>query len=83
VRPGELIPGDGPTPAASGRTGSVSVTNTGRFDAFLTSHFPLARASAALEFGREGLEGARPNLPAGGSVQIPAGQTVELELIWD
>jgi urease beta subunit len=83
VRPGELIPGDGPVPAASGRTGSVSVTNKGRFDAFLTSHFPVARASAALEFPREGLEGARPDLPAGGSVQIPVGETVELRLIWD
>ncbi len=83
MRPGELIPGDGPVPAASGRTGSVSVTNRGRFDAFLTSHFPLERASAALEFPREGLEGARPDLPAGGSVQIPVGETVELGLIWD
>jgi urease beta subunit len=83
VRPGELIPGEGPVPAADGRTDRVSVTNTGRFGAFLTSHFPLARASAALEFPREGLEGARPNLPAGGSVHIPAGETVELELTWD
>ena len=50
VRPGEIIPADAPAPAAvTARTATVAVTNAGRFDAYLTSHFPLARASAALE----------------------------------
>jgi urease beta subunit len=83
VRPGELIPGDGPAPQAAGRRGRITVTNTGRFDAYLTSHFPLARASAALRFERAGLEGARLALPAGASVAIPAGATQELEITWD
>jgi urease beta subunit len=83
VRPGELIPGDGPTPAAEGRSRRIEVTNSGRFDAYLTSHFPLARASAALEFDRDGLEGARLKLPAGASLQIPPGATRQLEVTWD
>jgi len=83
VRPGELIPGDGPVPQAEGRRARLAVTNTGRFDAYLTSHFPLVRASAALRFERDGLEGARLALPAGASVAIPAGTTQELEITWD
>ena len=83
MRPGELIPGDGPVPQAEGRRARLAVTNTGRFDAYLTSHFPLVRASAALRFERDGLEGARLALPAGASVAIPAGTTQELEITWD
>ena len=65
-RPGETIAGSGPAPAAEpGRTGTITIINRGRFDAYLTSHFPLARASAALEFAREGLEGARLHCPPG------------------
>jgi len=83
VRPGELILGDGPVPQAEGRRARISVTNSGRFDAYLTSHFPLVRASAALRVDRVGLEGARLALPAGASVAIPAGTTKELEITWD
>ena len=83
MRPGELIPGDGPVPQAQGRRARIAVTNTGRFDAYLTSHFPLVRASAALRFDRAGLEGARLALPAGASVAIPTGTTKELEITWD
>jgi urease subunit gamma/beta len=82
VRPGELIPGDGPTPRAEGRRGRIAVTNSGRFDAYLTSHFPLARASAALGFERAEVEGARLDLPAGASVRLPAGETTELDVTW-
>jgi urease beta subunit len=83
VRPGELIPGEGPVPAASAkRRATVRVRNTGRFPAFLGSHFPVARASTALEFPRDGLEGARPALPAGATVRIDPGAEIELEVLW-
>lgn len=68
------------------------VTNHGRFDAYLTSHFRVAGASRALEFARSGpestltrdaLTGARPLLPAGASVLIPPGESVTVELVWD
>ena len=83
MRPGEVIPGEGPVPEATGRRRRLEVTNAGRFDAYLTSHFPLARASAALRFDRAGLEGARLALPAGAGVRLPAGATTEVEITWD
>jgi urease beta subunit len=93
VRPGEVLPGTGPVPAAEpARRELVVVTNHGRFDAYLTSHLRVAGASRALEFGRpsarspatpDQLEGARPMLPAGASVLIPPGETVAVELAWD
>lgn len=83
VRPGEIIPGPGPVPTPRpGRHRTVLITNRGRFDAYLTSHFPVRQASEALEFARDGLGCARPRLPAGASVCIPAGETVAVELTW-
>lgn len=83
MRPGELIPGDGPVPGTSfARTGTLRIRNTGRFPAFVGSHFPIARASAALAFPREGLDGARLLLPAGDAVLIEPGAEVEVEIGW-
>lgn len=83
MRPGEILVADALAPEAPHeRTATVAVTNTGRFDAYLTSHFPVARASAALRFDRAGLEGARPRVPSGASVRIPAGETVDVEVTW-
>jgi urease beta subunit len=83
MRPGEILPGEGPIPAATGtRRAKLTVRNTGRFPAYLSSHFPLPWASAALEFPREGLEGARLDLPAGASVRIPPGDEVEVDVLW-
>lgn len=83
MRPGELLPGEGPAPAVpAGRRRTVRVRNRGRFPAYLTSHFPLVWASRYLEFPREGLDGARPLLPAGASVRIDPGAEVELEVVW-
>lgn len=84
MRPGEIIPGDGPTPTARARRRArVSVRNGGALPAYLGSHFELVRASAALELDRAALEGARPDLPAGASARIAPGETVELDVIWD
>jgi urease subunit alpha len=83
VKPGELLAGDGPVPAGrGGRRDTVRVRNDGRFDAYLGSHAPLTEASGALHFSREGLEGARPALPAGATVRIPAGEEVDVEVVW-
>lgn len=83
MRPGEVIPADGPPLVAEHpRTARVAVRNGGRFPAYLTSHFPLVAASRALELDRSGLEGARPRLPAGSSVRIGPGETVEVEITW-
>jgi urease beta subunit len=83
MRPGELFPGEGPVPSAPAvRRGTVRIRNAGRFPAFIGSHFPLARASGSLEFPREGLEGARLDLPAGATARIDPGEEVELEVLW-
>lgn len=93
ITPGEVLAATGPVPCAQpARREIVSVTNHGRFDAYLTSHFPVARASRALEFAwpsapsplnRDQLEGARAMLPAGASVAIAPGASVDVELAWD
>jgi urease beta subunit len=83
MRPGELIPGDGPVPATPApRRGRLLIRNAGRFPASISSHFPVALASAALEFPREGLEGARLDLPAGASVRIEPGAELEVDVRW-
>jgi urease subunit beta len=83
MRPGEILPGDGPAPAPPVvRRATLTVLNTGRFPAYLSSHFPLTWASAALEFPREGLEGARLDLAAGASVRIPPGESIEVAVLW-
>jgi urease beta subunit len=83
MRPGEVIPGEGPVPAAAARRrATIEIRNTGRFPAYIGSHFPLLFASAALEFPREGLEGARLDLPAGATARIAPGGTVELPILW-
>ena len=83
MKPGELYPGDGPVPAGKGgRRTTVRIRNAGRFDAYLGSHAVLGGASGALEFPREGLDRARPALPAGATVRIPAGEEVDVEVVW-
>lgn len=83
MRPGEIIPGEGPVPAAAARRrATIRIKNTGRFPAYVGSHFPLVLASAALEFPREGLDGARLDLPAGATARIDAGGEVELSIVW-
>jgi urease subunit beta len=83
MRPGEVIPGEGPVPAAQfARRSTLTIRNTGRFPAFVGSHFPVSHASGALEFPREGLYGARLTIPAGASVRIDPGEAVEVEVGW-
>ncbi len=68
------------------RTGAVgggcAIRYSGRLPAYLGSHFELVHASSALDFPRQGLEGARLRLPAGSTVRIEPGEEVELELMW-
>jgi urease subunit beta len=83
MRPGEILPGDGPVPRSSAsRRAKLIIRNTGRFPAYLSSHFPLAWASAALEFPRQGIEGARLDLPAGASVRFDPGEELEVDVLW-
>jgi urease beta subunit len=83
MRPGEVVPGEGAVPAAAvRRRATLRIRNSGRFPAYVGSHFPLVLASAALEFPRDGLDGARLDLPAGATARIEAGAEVELPIVW-
>ena len=83
MRPGEILPGEGAVPAAPVRQrATIRIRNTGRFPAYVGSHFPLVLASSALDFPREGLEGARLDLPAGATARIDPGGEVELSVVW-
>lgn len=83
MRPGELIPGDGPVPTVSARRRStIRIVNRGRFPAFLGSHFPLALASGELDLPRDELKGARLALPAGATLRIGPGEEVDAEVLW-
>jgi urease beta subunit len=78
-----VIPGDGPVPTAPvTRRATARVRNTGRFPAYVGSHFPLSRLSPALELDREALAGARADLPAGATVRIDPGAELELGVVW-
>ena len=83
MRPGEVIPGDGPVPAAQpSRVATIRIANRGRFPASISSHLPLEWASPTLEFPREGISGARLRLPAGASTRIEPGAEIEVEVMW-
>ncbi len=83
MKPGEVIPGDGPLPSApAARRATARVRNRGRFPAYVGSHFPLARVSSALELDRDALAGARADLPAGATVRIAPGAEIELPVVW-
>jgi urease beta subunit len=84
MKPGEIVPGDGPAPAPlARRRATIRIRNSGRFPAYVGSHFPLVIASASLEFPRTGLEGARLDLPAGATARIAPGEAVELSVVWN
>ena len=84
MRPGEIVAGSGPVPVASpSRRERLPVRNTGRFAAYLGSHFDLARASTALQFDRGAATGARIDQPSGATIRIAAEETIELDVIWD
>lgn len=84
MRPGEIVTASGPVPVSTAaRRRRVTMRNAGRLPVYIGSHFGLARLSESLELDRSGLEGARPDLPAGATVRIEAGATVELDVIWD
>lgn len=84
MRPGEVVTGEGAAPAAAPtRRGRVTVFNSGRFPAYLGSHFAISNSSAALEFDRGAVTGARPDLPAGATIRIDAGAERSIDVIWD
>jgi urease subunit gamma/beta len=56
------------------------VTNTAAVPISVTSHFHFFEANPRLRFDRGAAYGRRAAIPAGSSVRIDPGQTVEVEL---
>ncbi len=82
LAPGAILPGGDAIEINPGlpRT-TVRVTNTGVVPVHLTAHFHVFEANPRLRFDRRRAFGMRPDLPSGGAVRIPPGETVEVPLV--
>jgi len=81
VKPGEVLPGCGNGPSATpvGQM-TLSILNTGKLPASVSSHVPLDGLSRALRCRPTPPPGAHLFLPAGASVRIEPGAEVEVEV---
>jgi len=63
------------------RTLRLTVRNTGDRAVYLSSHYPLAEANAALHFDREAAAGMRLDIPAGTALVFEPDGEREVELV--
>lgn len=74
--PGAVLTAEGERDLAPGRPRrELEITNRGARAVWLSSHFPLEEANAALEFDREAARGHRLDVPAGTSERFEPGET--------
>ncbi|PWJ03779.1 urease subunit gamma [Streptomyces sp. NWU49] len=74
--PGAVLSAGGGTELAPGRPRKdLEITNRGARAVWVSSHFPLEEANAALEFDREAARGHRLDVPAGTSERFEPGTT--------
>jgi urease subunit gamma/beta len=59
----------------------LTVRNTGDQSVYISSHYPLAEANAALEFDREAAAGMRLDVPAGTALVFEPGTGREVDLV--
>ena len=57
------------------------MTNTATVPISVTSHFHFFEVNARLRFDRAAAYGRRPGLPAGATLRLDPGQTVQIELV--
>jgi len=82
IRPGEIIPGDGPVPLNPGRDRVMMVvTNTADRPVQVGSHFHFAATNPGLEFDRAGAWGRHLDIPSGTSVRFEPGIEREVTLV--
>lgn len=73
--PGAVLPVDGEIDLAPGRRrADVEITNTGERPVWVSSHYPLEQANAALDLDREAVRGYRLDLPAGVATRFAPGE---------
>ncbi|MET8567085.1 urease subunit gamma [Streptomyces sp. NPDC004783] len=74
--PGAVLAAEGVRELAPGRPRKeLEITNRGARAVWVSSHFPLEEANAALDFDREAARGHRLDLPAGISERFEPGTT--------
>jgi urease subunit beta len=82
MRPGEIIPGDGPVTINAGRPVlTVLVTNTADRPVQVGSHYHFAEANPGLRFDRDAAWGHRLAVAAGTSVRFEPGVAREVDLV--
>src|SRR5699024_947887 len=81
--PGAVLPGSSePVIINDGTAGtSVRVTTTSDGPVHLTAHYHVFEANPKLRFDRRKAFGMHPDVPAGGAVRIPPGETVDVPLV--
>jgi urease subunit beta len=83
MKPGEIIPANGPDLEINAglATKSISVSNTGDRPIQVGSHFHFFEVNEALAFDRAAARGFRLNIPAGTAVRFEPGDTRSVNLV--
>ena len=80
--PGQIIAAAEPVTVNEGQpVTTVRITNTGPVAVHLTAHFHVFEANPCLRFDRRKAYGMRLDTHAKGSVRIPAGETLTVDLV--
>ncbi|HEY3736132.1 MAG TPA: urease subunit gamma [Jatrophihabitans sp.] len=77
--PGAMLLGDAP-PVSFEDVVTVAVTNTAAVPISVTSHFHFFEANPRLRFDRTAAYGRRAAIPAGSTVRLDPGQTIDVGL---
>ena len=82
MRPGEIIPGEGPIQCNQGlESVTITVENTSDHAVQITSHYHFFEVNKRLRFDRAAAYGRRLDVPAGGGVRWEPGEIKEVDLI--
>jgi urease subunit beta len=83
MKPGEIIPSEGPDLVLNPglETKSLSISNTGDRPIQVGSHFHFYEVNEALQFDRDAARGFRLNIPAGTAVRFEPGDTRAVDLV--
>ena len=82
MKPGEILPGEGPIELNVGRpVTTLRVVNAGDRPVQVGSHYHFAEANEALEFDRDAAWGKRLAVPAGTAVRFEPGIPRQVELV--
>lgn len=82
MRPGEILPGEGPIVLNAGRpTVEIDVENGSDHVIFVSSHFPFFEVNRRMVFDRAKAWGMHLDLPAGDAERWAPGETRRVRLV--